>query len=139
MKTTIFLFCIYIAFIGYGQNNEIEQIIQTADRYIAATKTGNIDLLDSAFNESAILMSRAPDGRFQEFPYSGYRNFVKSRGASNHKGRVESVEFFESVGIVKVILDFDSYFYVDYLSMIKIGNQWKIVNKVAHRQNLKSN
>ena len=49
-----------------------------------------------------------------------------------HNGRgigVESVDIAGNAAVAKIILDYPSVKFVDYMSLLKINGEWKIINK----------
>ena len=53
---------------------------------------------------------------------------------AQRKRRVVMVDVTGDAAVAKVELDFPDVKFTDYFSMLKIGGEWKIVNKSFHRQ-----
>lgn len=49
------------------------------------------------------------------------------------------IEITERVAKVKVIFVFEDFVYVDYLNLLQIKNQWKIVDKVYIKKSISYN
>jgi hypothetical protein len=53
---------------------------------------------------------------------------------SQRKRRIDSVEITGNAGIGKIILDYPTVTFTDYMSLLKIDGTWKIVNKVFYAE-----
>ena len=54
----------------------------------------------------------------------------KTRGKESEKGRwIESIDISGNTAVAKVILDNPRARVYDFFTLLKIGNEWKIVNK----------
>jgi hypothetical protein len=49
---------------------------------------------------------------------------------------IVSVETAGNVATVKSVSTFDTFQYIDFISLARIGERWMIVNKVFHRKEL---
>ena len=53
---------------------------------------------------------------------------------AQRKRRIERVDVSGNAAVAKVILDYPSDALTDYLSLLKVNGEWKIVNKIFVRQ-----
>lgn len=47
---------------------------------------------------------------------------------------IESIDVAGNAGVAKVILDYPAVRFVDYLSLLKINGEWKIINKIFYSE-----
>ena len=52
------------------------------------------------------------------------------RDAATHANRIVSVDMRGTAAVVKTDLSWPNVHYVDYLSLLKVEGEWKIVNKI---------
>ena len=50
------------------------------------------------------------------------------------KRYIESIDVSGNAGIAKVVLDYPTTRFVDYLSLLKINGEWKIINKIFYAE-----
>lgn len=119
----------------YKENiKEIEQVITN---YFEGIFFGDADKLASCFVKNAIIY-----GDINGVPYKKsrdeYIDGVKNRQSPNDlkevfRMKTIGIDIIGNISMVKVHLPMLGYNYYDYLSLTKLNNDWKIVNKVfAH-------
>jgi hypothetical protein len=59
---------------------------------------------------------------------------LTSLGLFRSKRRIEHVEITGNAGVGKIVLDYPTVTYTDYMSLLKVGDEWKIVNKVFYAE-----
>lgn len=87
--------------------------------------------LYTAFHPDARLLG-APDGALLEIPFVEWAKFTEKEGAQHeggHRNRIVWVDVAGDVAVAKVDLEWPSVHYVDYLSLLRLDGEWKIVNK----------
>ena len=101
--------------------------------YFNGIYTGNVTQLKDVFYSEALLF-----GDINGTPYfktaTEYIDGVKNRKSPKNLGedfkmKILSIEILGSNAIVKAQLPMLGYNYFDFLSLSKINNNWKIVNK----------
>jgi len=114
-----------------NNSNEIKTVISD---YFNGIYTGNITQLEGVFHSETLLF-----GDINGTPYfktsTEYINGVKSRKSPKDLGEdfkmeILSIEIVGNTAIVKAQLPMLGYNYFDFLSLTKINNDWKIVNKI---------
>ena len=112
-------------------SNEIKTVVSD---YFNGIYTGNLTKLEDVFHSEALLF-----GDINGTPYfktaTEYLDGVKSRKSPKELGedfkmKILSIEIMGSNAIVKAQLPMLGYNYFDFLSLIKINSDWKIVNKI---------
>jgi hypothetical protein len=53
---------------------------------------------------------------------------------AQRKRWIESIDVAGNTGVAKVVLDYPATRFVDYLSLLKIGGEWKIINKIFYAE-----
>ena len=143
MKTLALLF---VAIVGglvflYGANRSSLAQADAAARvplenYIQGHATGNGDFMRKAFHTDAKVMAFR-DGKLMNMTSEEFASRFNGKPASDEaqrKRRIESVEITGNAGVGKIVLDYPMITYTDYMSLLKIGDEWKIVNKVFYAE-----
>ena len=100
--------------------------------YLYGLKFNNVDSLERAFWPEARLYFVARDGTLGQLTQPDwYRGFAGSAG-KEEKGelRIVALEVTRDIATVKVVEDYPRSRYTDYLSLVRWGGIWRIVNKV---------
>ncbi|WP_298540880.1 nuclear transport factor 2 family protein [uncultured Aquimarina sp.] len=112
-------------------NNEIEKVITN---YFEGLFQGDVNKLESCFTDNAFIY-----GDINGSPYKKsimeYLDGVKNRQSPNDlketfKMEIIGIDIIENIAMVKLHVPMLSYNYYDYLSLTKIDDNWKIVNKI---------
>ena len=114
---------------------EEEAIRAVVQRYFDGIIEYDEDALRKAFHPKAQVIG-TKDG---ELDWHAFQDWVLyTRGdAPDPTGRNNSILSIDVAGaaaVVKTELDWPNIHYIDYLSLLKIDGEWKIVNKIWHRE-----
>ncbi|MFW6078046.1 MAG: nuclear transport factor 2 family protein [Gemmatimonadota bacterium] len=117
---------------GIGRAEEVAAVSAVAQLYLDGLLHGDVPTLERAFDPDAMLIGARADQRlemtFHEWAES--RRDVRLEPASDYRHRIISVDIDGPAAMVKVDLAWPDVHYVDYLSLLRIGGEWKIVNKI---------
>ena len=106
------------------------------ENYIQGHATGNGDFMRKAFHTDAKVMAFR-DGKLTNLTAEEFASRFNGKPATDEaqrKRRIEHVEITGNAGVGKIVLDYPTVTYTDYMSLLKIGNEWKIVNKVFYAE-----
>jgi hypothetical protein len=102
------------------------------ENYLKGHATGNPEFMRKAFyTEGKLIFVR--DGKYATRTFEEYIAGMKdNRPAPDEDKRrrwIESVEVSGNAAVGKIILDYPAVKFVDYMTLLKIDGEWKIVNK----------
>jgi hypothetical protein len=106
------------------------------DNYIQGHATGNGDFMRKAFHTDAKIMAFR-DGKLMNMTAEEFASRFNGKPApdeAQRKRRIEHVEITGNAGVGKIVLDYPTITYTDYMSLLKVGDEWKIVNKVFYAE-----
>lgn len=112
----------------------IEQTIQV---YFDSMHHSSKDKVDEAFHPSAMITG-VFGGEFTEMTRDAFGDFVASQQPSpkekGDKERLEilSIDIAGETAVTRIRDDYLGYVFLDTLSLVKIGGQWSIYNKLYH-------
>ena len=106
------------------------------DNYIQGHATGNGDFMRKAFHADAKVMAFR-DGKLTNMTSEEFASRFNGKPAADEAQRkrtIESVEITGNAGVGKIVLDYPTVKFTDYMSLLKVGDEWKIVNKVFYAE-----
>ena len=106
------------------------------ENYIQGHATGNGDFMRKAFYTDAKVMAFR-DGKLTNLTSEEFASRFNGKPAADEAQRkrtIESVEITGNAGIGKIVLDYPTVKFTDYMSLLKVGDEWKIVNKVFYAE-----
>ncbi|MCE7742741.1 MAG: nuclear transport factor 2 family protein [Candidatus Heimdallarchaeota archaeon] len=124
-----------------GENEEIEEIEKTIQLYDEAFNEWNIEKLTKAFHYDSMVYWYIPEqDRFYKGPcYRWIIGFIENQKENpevNYYLNIESVYQFGSVAYsrLRCLIDDpeDPRDTTDYLTLMKFGDEWQVVNKSGH-------
>lgn len=103
--------------------------------YFRGHATGNGDFFRRAFHPEAKLFW-VKDGAFAQRTSAEFAAGASGKPPEDEAKRVRRILLVDVSGdaaIAKVELDYPTGGFIDYLSLLKVGGAWVIVNKIFHR------
>ena len=114
-----------------AQNAEEAAVRQAIEHYFRGHATGQGEHFRKVFHpESKLFWIR--EGKFAQRTSEEYIAGASGKPAADEaqrKRRIESVDITGNAAMVKVVLDYPRVRFTDYMSMLKVDGEWKIVNK----------
>ena len=135
LAITITVCCALTLYFGakvWADEKEKEAAKVPLENYLKGHATGNPEFMRKAFHtEGKLIFIR--DGKyttrtFEEY-IAGMKDGKPAADEDKRKRWIESVEVSGNAAVGKVILDYPTVKFVDYMTMLKIDGEWKIVNK----------
>jgi len=135
-KFTILFVLIGICSLFYGYNvwadeKEKELVKIPLENYLKGHATGNPEFMKKAFHtEGKLIFIR--EGKYATRTFEEYINGMSGKPADDEAKRkrwIESVDIAGNAAVGKIILDYPNGRFVDYMTLLKIDGEWKIVNK----------
>lgn len=116
---------------AWAQNKEEAGVRQALNYYIQGHVTGDGENFRKAFHTEAKLFW-IREGQFTQRTSAEFIAGASSKPAADEAERKRSIESIDITGnaaIAKIVLDYPTVRFTDYMSLLKIGDEWKIVNK----------
>lgn len=102
------------------------------ENYINAHATGNPEFIRKAFFPDAKIMAFR-DGKLLNLSVEEFASRFSGKPAadeSQRKRRIDSLDLTGNAGTARIVLDYPDATLTDYMSLLKVDGEWKIVNKV---------
>ena len=136
-KFTVLFVLVGICSLFYGYNVWADEKEKTAARvplenYLKGHATGNPEFMRKAFHTEGKLIfireGKYTTRTFEEY-IAGMKDGKPAADEAQRKRWIESDEVAGNAGVGKIILDYPQGKFVDYMTLLKIDGEWKIVNK----------
>lgn len=116
--------------------SEYDAVIQAAQAYVDGLRDGDIAGIERAFHPSSIMWGYSGEKLLQGDAVPVFEGRFKSVGASpNVRSHLDILAIEPTAAVVRVDLENDvmGASFHDYLSLLKIDGQWKIICKIFQR------
>lgn len=117
-----------------AQDAEEAAIRETIEHYFQGHATGNGEYFRKAFHPDAKLFF-IRDGKLTQWTAEEYISRASGKPAADEaqrKRKINSIDISGNAAVVRITLDYPKVIFTDYMSMLKIDGQWKIVNKTFY-------
>lgn len=104
------------------------------ENYIKALQTGSIDYARLAFHKDARMIGNRRDG-FVSMPIEEWMKGLQGKPADDEAQRKRSYRILDltpTTGIARVELIYPGVTFIDYMPLLKVDGEWKIMNKFFH-------
>jgi Putative lumazine-binding len=137
-KIILFLLFISVSTVAVNAQSEDEAVKMCVNNYLDGVSKGDVAKLNQAFHPTAMLRTVSAAGAIQDIPVAKFVASMPAGGISTKGGSTKMVSY-SYIGVsalATVELLFGDFKYIDLLSMLKFGNEWKIVSRVFSRADL---
>ncbi|HEV7644745.1 MAG TPA: nuclear transport factor 2 family protein [Pyrinomonadaceae bacterium] len=119
-----------------AQVAEKEAVKVPLNNYLQAHATGKAEFVRKAFHPDAKLFWYR-DGKMmtrtaEEFA-SGFSG-TPAPDEAQRKRNIDTIDISGNAAIAKITLDYPAVTFTDYMSLLKIDGEWKIVNKIFYAE-----
>ena len=114
--------------------NDIEAVTKPLMSYLTGHIKGDKVLLGQALHSEGKL-SYLGSGEYRKIEFSDYLSRMKLRDPNDGVSRIPYIKHIDVTGnmaVGKLVLDYSSRLFTDYMTLLKIAGEWKIVNKTAY-------
>lgn len=101
------------------------------ENYMKGHATGDSEYIRKAFHPDAKVFSLR-EGKLQQLTaaeFAGRFNGKPADDEAKRKRWIESVKISGNAGFGVIVLDYPTVKFTDYMSLIKVDGEWKIINK----------
>jgi hypothetical protein len=137
-KIILFLFFVTVSVTSLKAQSEDDAVKFCVNNYLDGVSKGDAAKLNQAFHPTAMLRTVSAAGAIQDIPVAKFVASMPAGGISTKGGSTKMISY-SYVGVsalATVELQFGDFKYIDLLSMLKFGSDWKIVSRVFSRADL---
>lgn len=114
------------------ERSKVEECIH---KYFAGAKNGQINLLKEGFHPDCKIYFIDPKGNLTFFTQTQFHQVVlENFEKAERKNQLLTLDITENIASAKVRADYPDFHFIDYLHLIKVKNDWKIISKVTVRK-----
>jgi hypothetical protein len=141
MKKLLLLLAIIAVGTGIGlrvtaQNAEEAAVRAALEHYFRGHATGQGEHFRKIFHPDSKLFA-IRDGKYWQLTSEQYIANASGKAPADEAQRkrtIESVDITGNAAMAKIVLDYPQVKFTDYMSLLKIDGEWKIINKTFHAE-----
>ena len=137
MRTLIFTLLLSGTFFTFAQSmaEDHAAIAQTLNYYMEGGTNGDYETLSRAFHEDA-RMTFIRDGEFTSVNALEFFSGMQAGRISDRETRIASIDVSGHAATAKLELIYATFKFNDYMQLLKIDGEWKIISKTFYRETL---
>lgn len=120
-----------------AQSAEEAAVRSALEHYMLGHATGQGEHFRKIFHPDAKLFA-VRDGKYWQLTSEEYIARAAGKPAADEPQRkraIESIDITGNAAVAKIVLDYPAVKFTDYMSLLKIDGEWKIVNKTFYAEN----
>ncbi|MEL6635370.1 MAG: nuclear transport factor 2 family protein [Bacteroidota bacterium] len=135
MKNTLFvlLVLLFSAASSGAQDSDYAQIERTLHYYLDGGTNNDFETLRKAFDESAV-MRAGGEKPMEVNALEFFESRMKPGPKSNRQTRIAYINVMGTAANAQVVIDYEGFSFIDYMNLLKLDGEWKIVSKIFHRR-----
>lgn len=135
MLIALVLSAISVSVLAQAADAEQSAVRVPLEIYIRAHATGDSSNLGKSFHPDAKIQGiNFRDGKLVSWKFEDYVKSFSGKPAEDEperSRRIVNVEITKNAAIAKLVFDYPAVKITDYMLLLKIDGEWKIVNKIA--------
>jgi len=129
VRTTVIALTLLGATLTAQAQTDEAAVRATAMDYIEGTANGEPDRIRRAFHPDAALYAVNDDGSLKRIPIGTYIGYFKPGEKRDRVGEIVEVDVVNDAANVKIEILSGPWKFTDYLLLLKLEGEWKIINK----------
>lgn len=133
---SIAIFLLLFSSFAFGQTSDKDAVMVPLQNYLKGHATGDGEYFKKAFHiEGNLIWIR--DGKYTTRSFAEYIAGATGKPPADEaqrKRRIGTVEVVGNAAVATIILDYPAAKFTDYMTLLKINGEWKIVNKTFFAQ-----
>lgn len=117
----------------FSQETDYELVAKTVNYYLEGGNNNDYETLKKAFHETATMKYITQDGYKEVNALEFFSGMDASKPKPNRKTRIADITISGHAANARLEIEYDTFSFVDFMNLLKIDGEWKIVNKIFYR------
>ncbi|WP_343487915.1 nuclear transport factor 2 family protein [Allomuricauda sp. d1] len=134
MKRTVVLLLSLSTFIINAQKSDYEMVAQTVNYYLDGGTNNDFETLKKAFHENATMKYITDEGYKEVNALEFFSRMDASKPKQNRQTRIANITVSGHAANARLEIEYPDFSFIDFMNLLKIDGEWKIVNKIFYRK-----
>ncbi len=134
---TVFLTLIAIAISTgvYAQESEYVLVEKAVSYYLDGGTNNDFETLKKAFHPTATMKFIRGENYTEVNALEFFEKVMKPGSKQKRITQVEHINITGNAANARLRIDYPDFYFIDYMNLLKVDGEWKIVSKIFHRKN----
>lgn len=125
--------CLAASSPALAQSSDIEHIQRTVTHYLEGGTNNDFDVLSRAFHPTAT-MRFIGQGYTDVNVLDYFRERMRPGPRQERQTRITSIDVSGNAASARLEIEYPTFTFIDYMSLLKIDGEWLIVSKVYYKR-----
>ncbi|MEL6390970.1 MAG: nuclear transport factor 2 family protein [Bacteroidota bacterium] len=125
--------CLIFSHSIQAQDTDLDQVTETLEYYLEGGTNNDFATHKKAFHETAT-MRYIRDGYQEVNAIDFFKKAIKPGPKQNRTTRIVFVDIAGPAAQARLEIEYETFMFIDYMNLLKIDGEWKVVSKIFHRQ-----
>jgi len=133
----IILFSICSIYTAHAQSSadEFNEVSKVLNYYLVGGTNNDYETLEKAFHVNATMKFVAQDACQEVNALDFFQKGMKPGPPQDRKTFIESINIIGNVAQARLKIDYGTFYFHDYMQLLKLDGEWKITNKIFYKEN----
>lgn len=111
--------------------SDVDAVKELVNKYFCSTYIADIKTLQQIFHPQAFI-SGTIDGQYYDWPLESFLQRISAAGSKPnalYDRKILDIECLDNMALVKTRVVVEPYTFIDFMTLVKIGEQWFIRHK----------
>ena len=134
MKQTVLLLFFLLSVAINAQKSDYEMVAETVNYYLDGGTNNDFETLKKAFHENATMKYITKEGYKEVNALEFFSGMDASKPKQNRKTRIANITISGHAANARLEIEYPDFTFIDFMNLLKIDGEWKIVNKIFYRK-----
>ncbi len=138
MKKQILIVLMFLSFTAVvsAQQSDYQKIEQTVSYYLDGGTNNDFETVKKAFHPNATMRGIRQGKYWETNAVEFFKSVIKPGPKQNRKTRVAYINISDNIANARLEIEYPTFMFIDYMNLLKIDGDWKIVGKIYTRKSL---
>jgi len=133
-KTFVFVLLFFgILNISNAQKSDYQEVEKTLHYYLDGGTNNDFEILKKAFHKTAT-MKFIGDEYKEVNAIEFFKKGIKPGPKQNRQTRIDYINISGTAANAKLEIEYPTFTFIDYMNLLKIDGEWKIVSKIFYKK-----
>jgi protease I len=134
MKTIIFCLLVCCTSLIFAQESDKALVEKTVTYYLDGGTNNDFETLKKAFHKNATMKFISKEGYKEVNALEFFKKVIKPGPKQNRKTNIISIDITGNAAQAKLEIEYETFVFIDYMNLLKVDGEWKVVNKIFYRK-----
>ncbi len=116
-----------------AQESDYALVEKTVNYYLEGGTNNDFETLKKAFHETATMRYIANEYK-EVNALEFFKKAIKPGPKQNRKTKIDYINITGHAANAKLEIEYPTFTFIDYMNLLKIDGEWKVVNKIFYRK-----